>query len=75
MPTSKQISAVLDAVAVGCETSDQVAAITGLSKRHASAYLSQLADAALIIRTHKDALRIAETGRYMHRYSPLRVVE
>jgi hypothetical protein len=64
----KQIAAVLGAVKEGCKTSDEVSALTGLSRRHCSAYLSVLAKDSLIVLTHRAALRVARHGRAMNRY-------
>lgn len=67
----KQISMVLEAVEAGDWNSDQISAITGLSIKTVSAYLSQLAASGLIVREHLDAYRDKPPGRAFHIYRPL----
>ena len=68
----KQITRVLQAVNDGCFTSDQVAALTGLPVKTASAWLSVLAEDGLIRRERRHALRIHRTGAFMHVYGPVK---
>jgi predicted transcriptional regulator len=64
---TKQIVRVLESVEQGAFTSDQVAAMTGLSVATASAWLSALCEDGLIKRTHRYALGRGP-GRRFHRY-------
>lgn len=64
----KQEVAVLEAVNLGCETSDAVAAITGLPLATVSSYLSALADDGLIRRVKRNWVRFNSRGRASHQY-------
>ena len=65
----KQLCSVLDALALGAETSHEVAAVTNLSVKIASAWLSLLADDTdLVIRWRLDAMKYNRSGRKSHYY-------
>jgi DNA-binding IclR family transcriptional regulator len=66
----KQISRVLAAVDEGGETSDQIAAMTGLPLPHVSAYLTDLARDGLIRLVRHEGRRYPGTSRGSHVYAP-----
>lgn len=67
----KQIVRVLDAVKEGGETSDQIAAMTGIGLHAVSSYLTELTKDGLVRRIKWDELRMPERrGRLMHVYRP-----
>ena len=49
----KQISIVLEAVESGCETSNEVSALTGIPIKQCCHWLCELRKSGLIILTHK----------------------
>lgn len=67
---AKQLVTVLEAVNMGCETSDQVSAVTGLPVATASACLSALANDGLVRRVRRAARRFNARGRASHLYAP-----
>ncbi len=67
----KQISQVLEAVEDGAETSDAVAAITGLSVAAASSYLNSLSGDGVIRLTQREGRRFSRCGRCSHIYAPV----
>ena len=67
----KQISQVLDAVAKGCETSGEVAALTGLSVATASAHLSALTRYGMIALVKRGGVLIGPKKSAANIYGPL----
>ena len=66
----KQISRVLDAVANGCETSQEVAAFTGLSTATASANLSVLTRYGMIALVKRGGIRVGPKRILANVYGP-----
>ena len=75
MTNAKQIAAVLEAVNAGAATSEDVAFDTGLSKKAASSYLTQLCDDGEIQRVEEMSMpSLSGRGRRFNVYGPTDVL-
>jgi len=69
----KAIMRVYDALVIGCDTSDQIAALTGLSVAAASAHLCELRDLGLVRVVSPEARRFNTYGRNSHVWAAVKV--